>query len=234
MPNIKFCGFTDYNNLKQILELKPDYIGLNCVLESLRFIDFDKFKLFSELVQSRGCKVVGVFRNESIESLLKYLPHLDIIQLHGDEGIEYIEELGKTIDQVQLKNERITSQAEDDDKIEIWKAFFTPSFRGKAEESVAQNIIKVSKYVDKILLDVPKTTDLSSGIGTQNNFELYSSLVENSKCVILAGGINPENIEFYKEKYKPKIIDIASGVENSIAGIKDFIKCEKILEKDFN
>lgn len=64
-----------------------------------------------------------------------------------------------------------------------------------------------------ILLDAPKTKDgLSGGTGRQADWELAQKLAEKYR-LILAGGLNCQNVLEAIAKVKPYAVDVASGVE---------------------
>lgn len=124
---VKICGITSINEVNALNELKPEYMGL-VFAESKRKVSIEKSKvLLSKL--DKNIKSVGVFRNSSITYILDVIKNtsIDIIQLHGNENSDFIEELkSKT-------------------SCEIWKAVGIAS---------KEDLIKALDYkVDTILLD---------------------------------------------------------------------------------
>jgi phosphoribosylanthranilate isomerase len=100
MMKLKVCGMRDTQNIQDLLAIKLEFMG---------FIFYDKSPrnatgiLNENLLKSfPNCtKKVGVFVNEEItkmaETVMKY--DLDLVQLHGDESVEYVSKLkGKTIE----------------------------------------------------------------------------------------------------------------------------------------
>lgn len=90
---LKVCGMRDSQNIKELLKLKPDYMG---------FIFFDKSKrhaidLDRELLRSfpSTTQKVGVFVNAPLDEVKEKVDEfrLDFVQLHGDESVEYVGEL---------------------------------------------------------------------------------------------------------------------------------------------
>jgi len=86
---LKVCGMKYIDNIKSIGDLKPDYMG---------FIFYEKSKRnFEGIIPElpKGIKKTGVFVNEYMEIVVSLVEEykLEAIQLHGDESVEYIQEL---------------------------------------------------------------------------------------------------------------------------------------------
>lgn len=91
----KVCGLKYPDNIRQIAELNPDYMGFIFYEGSKRFVG-EEF-VMPEI--PANVKKVGVFVNASPDYILlkvnKY--KLDYIQLHGTESAETCAELAKTV-----------------------------------------------------------------------------------------------------------------------------------------
>jgi len=91
---LKVCGMRDPENIRQLLALKPDYMGFIFYEKSPRHVGEE---LDAELLQSfpATTEKVGVFVNASIEYLKAQVRKygLDLVQLHGDESVDYVAEL---------------------------------------------------------------------------------------------------------------------------------------------
>jgi len=79
--------------------------------------------------------------------------------------------------------------------------------------------IKLSESVDALLLDSGnpnlKIKELG-GTGRIHNWNLSRQIRDKSKCpIILAGGLNPENIRQAIEEVQPFAIDVCSGVRTN-------------------
>ena len=74
--------------------------------------------------------------------------------------------------------------------------------------------------------------DNSEGSGKDLNYELISEIQRKTigKKIIIAGGINIDNIELLIEKLDPYGIDLSSSLESE-RGVKDHVKIEQFLEK---
>lgn len=81
---------------------------------------------------------------------------------------------------------------------------------------------------DFILLDSPKGK-YRGGNGTAFNWNEVNPKLMNRKKVILAGGLNADNVEAAIKIIKPYMVDVSSGVES--VGIKDLRKIKTFIEK---
>lgn len=198
---VKICGITKEEEIRDVNELKPDYIGF-VFAESKRKVDINKAKeLYKEL--NKTIRTVGVFRNndeEFILNVLKEIP-LDVVQLHGDEDSNFI---------LSLKS-KVTC--------DIWKAINVTNL---------EDIKQAYNYpVNNIVLD-----GANPGEGKIFDWNLLKGLSIN-KRLILAGGINEENVEEGIKNIKPDIVDTSSGVEVIENGVrrKSKDKMKKIISK---
>lgn len=207
---VKICGITSIEQAVQVAELGTNAIGIISVDESPRYIFPEKKKEIFKTLKDLYPKIerVSVVKNKPIDSIIKNFlgePNETVIQLHGDEDIDYCQKL----------KEKIPNVA-------IWKAF-----RIKNKKDI-ENIKVYENYVDAILLDSwNKETYGGSGIRIEQN---YLEDLSFSKPWWLAGGVSKEWIDEILKKIKPDGIDISSSLETS-PGIKDIKKTKKIIKK---
>lgn len=90
---IKVCGNREVENLKQVGNLMPDYIGFVFYPKSKRVVKSDGYS-FQNIAS--GVRRVGVFVNASIEVIKEKTKayNLDYIQLHGNESPEFCTKVG--------------------------------------------------------------------------------------------------------------------------------------------
>ena len=86
---IKVCGMRDSENIQQVEELRPDWLGFIFWPKSSRYVS-----TFPGYMPTHA-KRVGVFVDEDIETVRQTAGNyaLDIIQLHGQESPEYAAQL---------------------------------------------------------------------------------------------------------------------------------------------
>ena len=86
---LKVCGMKYIENIQQVAELQPDYLG---------FIFYEKSKRnFEGIIPdiSKDIKKTGVFVNEIKEIVISLIEEyrLEAVQLHGDESVAYVTDL---------------------------------------------------------------------------------------------------------------------------------------------
>tara|TARA_B100001250_G_scaffold323627_1_gene287085 strand:+ start:1464 stop:2138 length:675 start_codon:yes stop_codon:yes gene_type:complete len=207
---IKICGITKISQARTIAQLRINAIGVIGVKNSPRFVSEEECtKIFNEIDKvSSIIEKVFVIANEKIETIKdinnRSTPP-SVIQLHGNESVDYCSE---------LKNEF--------PKIKVWKAFRLKSIKD------LENISKYEQNIDAILLDAWDENSLG---GTGNRVPIELLINKTFKAPwILAGGISAEIIPHIFSKVKPDGIDASSRLEIS-PGIKDLKKVESLVCK---
>ena len=207
---IKICGITKTSQARSIAELKINAIGVIGVKNSPRFVPEEEcMKIFNEVEKvSSSIEKVLVIANaklEEVKCINNRSTPPSVIQLHGNESVDYCRE---------LKNEFPT--------IKLWKAFRLKSIND------LENISQYEKNIDAILLDA--WDDKSLG-GTGNRVPIELLINKTFKAPwILAGGISAEIIPEIFSKLKPDGIDASSRLEIS-PGIKDLKKVESLVRE---
>lgn len=86
---LKVCGMKYFENIQQVAELQPDYLGFIFYEKSKRNFDGIIPKLPTSI------KKTGVFVNATIAFVVDKIQKYDLlaVQLHGDESVAYINEL---------------------------------------------------------------------------------------------------------------------------------------------
>ena len=205
---VKICGLTSEEQALQVAKLGVNAIGIISVEESPRYVSAEIKKKIFKTLESFYPKIhrVSVVQNCPIDLIIKNFlgnPSETIIQLHGDEDIDYCKKIREKIPNIGL-----------------WKAF-----RIKTEKDLKQ-IKPFEDYVDAILLDSwNKETYGGSGKKIKT---IYLKNLKFRKPWWLAGGISIEWIDEFLNDIKPDGLDISSSVEIS-PGLKDLKKTEDLI-----
>ena len=208
-PLVKICGLTSEEQALQIAKLGAHAIGIISVEESPRYISAEiKKKIFKTLERLYpNIERVSVVQNCPIDLIIKnFLENQSetIIQLHGDEDIDYCKNIREKIPNIGL-----------------WKAF-----RIKTEKDI-DKIKPFEDFVDAILLD-SWNQETYGGSGKKIK-STYLKNLQFSKPWWLAGGISIEWIDEILTDIKPDGLDISSSIEIS-PGLKDIKKTEEFFE----
>ncbi|MEP0368259.1 MAG: phosphoribosylanthranilate isomerase [Cyclobacteriaceae bacterium] len=87
---LKVCGMREKENIEELLQLEPDFIGFIFYAKSPRFVE--NFEIPDVPTET---KKVGVFVNEDESVILDCVEKygLDYVQLHGNEPVELAESI---------------------------------------------------------------------------------------------------------------------------------------------
>lgn len=214
MTKIKICGITQSIEIEYLNRYLPDYAGF-VFAESKRRVTAEKAAALSSCL-AQGIKKVGVFVDMEPESIAAIATQvgLDVLQLHGYEDGEYIRTLRPLLKP----------------GTEIWKAVRVAS--GHTIDSLAASVatsdsgLAPLEEADKILLDSYLPGSFG---GTGKTFDwTLASRFGSALPIILAGGLNPDNVREAIEQVRPFAVDTSSGVEGE--GIKNEYKLKAFIE----
>jgi phosphoribosylanthranilate isomerase len=201
-PKIKFCGITRMEDAELAVSLGAWAIGLILWPGSKRACDPAEGVRISNALR-RKVEVVGVFVNQSLDEVaaLADMLHLSIVQLHGDEGPSYANEVARRTGAKVIKAQSVR---------------------------LAADVIAVQAFhTDFHLLDTHRAGMRG---GTGETFDWTMLRRRSSKVpLILSGGLTPENVGAAIAATHPFAVDVASGVEAS-PGIKDPEKMKAFAE----
>ena len=198
MVKIKICGITDKDEVDFLNKLKPDYAGF-VFAESKRKVNKEQAVRLCSIL-SCSIKTVGVFRNQTISEITDVLNdvNLNVIQLHGNEDVNYIKELrNKANKSIEIW------KAVSIDNIEIIQEFYYEVYEYKGNKN---ELIK-EKLINKYLID-------GSDPGSGKEYSLHKlENMSNKIEFFLAGGVTPDNIKEKINIVHPFGVDVSSGVE---------------------
>jgi phosphoribosylanthranilate isomerase len=199
---LKVCGMKFIENIQQVAELKPDYLG---------FIFYEKSpRNFEGIIPElpKGIKKVGVFVNEYLEIVVSLIEEyqLETVQLHGEEPVEYIQKLKEYLP-----------------KVEIIKVF---GIKDKFNFEVLESYEEV---VDYFLFDTKGKE--RGGNGVTFNWQALRDY-NSTKPFFLSGGIGLEEVSELQSFLKRKESQYCYAIDvNSKFETKPGVKSVKELKK---
>jgi phosphoribosylanthranilate isomerase len=182
---VKICGNTSYEDAALALDLGADAVGFVFYDKSSRHIAPSTAREIVKKLPPFAVKV-GVFVNEfdiEVVRSISQMCGLTVIQLHGGESPEYCTRLS---DFTLIKAFRVNET-------------FDPSHVGHFP-------------VSAVLLDA-YDADTYGGTGRLFDWSKAVSAKQYARSIILAGGLNPENVGLAIKMVKPYAVDVCSGVE---------------------
>jgi len=196
---IKICGLTDPENSKQIASLDIHAIGLVFFNESPRAVSIEQ-------------------ANEIIQELP---PFINKVGLFVNANSNFVDQVlnSVNIDTIQFHGDESSSDCSQ------FQMPFIKAIRMREGINLLSQAEEFSS-ASGLLLD---SFEEDSYGGTGKSFDW--NLIKNNLDlpIILAGGLNKDNIMSAIEKTQPYAIDISSGVEVD-KGIKDIGKTKEIIE----
>ncbi len=210
--NIKICGMKYPENIQQVADLLPDYLGFIFYEKSKRYVLDDNKTNFTDFIFQDSLRVqkVGVFVNEEIKNIIRIATEYDIniLQLHGDESPEFCENL-KLLD------------------FTIIKAF------GIDDNFDFSVLSEYTEVCDFFLFDTKSSG--YGGTGTHFNWELLKQY-DNSKPIFLSGGLDINDLPAIKSllpSLNIHALDFNSKLEIKEA-LKDIVKCKEAIKQCHN
>ena len=203
MVKIKICGITNFEDAVAATEAGADMLGFNFYRPSSRYIEPD---LVREIVarlrsdsQNRSITMVGVFVDESIDSLVRIVNEvsLDAVQLHGDESPEFCAELKSFVpDKAIIKALRVNG-----------------SFDPRSASLYSVQAIMLDAFHEQ----------LRGGTGRVIDWDIAKTVRDLIPQLWLSGGLSPENIAEAISRVQPFAVDACSSLESS-PGRKDHVR----------
>ena len=207
MFRIKICGLSGPEDARRVAEAGADAIGLNFYPKSLRYISLEQAQAISSAAS--GLLKVGLFVNERPEVICEVATTVGLgcIQLHGDEAVEVIQ---------------------------LLKPWPIIKALRLGEGNRADVLLAARDWLQKgaaaILLDAMQRPGEYGGGGVTGDWEAARFIVEQTPGpVVLAGGLNPENVSAAIAAVLPSGVDTASGVER-FPGKKDSELMRRFVE----
>jgi phosphoribosylanthranilate isomerase len=202
---VKICGITNLEDAQAAIKEGADWLGFVFVEESPRSITPAAAHLIIESLPDTT-KTVGVFQNEKLKTVNEIANQLNLnyVQLHSEEELEYCDAIERPI-------------------IQVLKLYQHSNF-----EQFASQCKLYSNVAEFILVDRPKELKMYA-----DWLKLTVAFLKTGKIwqnLILAGGLNCDNIRYVIDELSPYGIDCASGVEAS-PGVKDHKKLKQFMSE---
>ena len=196
---IKICGITNLEDAKFSITDGADAIGFIKRKKSERFVSLETLNVIKDAI-GIDFLTIPVFVNPSSEEVINFLSIFPNSIL----------------------------QFHGDEEEEFCKAFNKPYIKAINVSKQEDLINDLNKYKDSFayLLD---SGDSQNRGGTGETFDWKLIPKDLSNKIIVAGGLDSNNIEVLLSEVSPFGVDVSSGVESKI-GVKDHSKIDNFIK----
>lgn len=203
---IKFCGLTRATDAETAVQLGGDFLG---VIFAGGPRNQTAHQAAHVLRNAGAARRVGVFGSPTAEELLAYIREvpLAVAQLHGD------------------ATPRSVMAARAIGANEVWAV--VPVGAGALPEHTSE----LFQCADAVVLDTRAPNGLG-GTGRPFDWDAVAQSLnglERRARLVVAGGLNPDNVAAAIRALRPDVVDVSSGVE-SAPGVKDPILMSRFVE----
>jgi phosphoribosylanthranilate isomerase len=195
---IKICGICRPEDARYAAQSGADYLGVILARRGPRARSLDEAAAI--LAEAGEAERVGVFADQPLEEIRAACERLklDVVQLHGHESSAFVAEVQRNMSCL------------------VWKAASLES-PGDLERAVDA----YADVANGMLFDGPR-----AGGGNAFDWDLASNaraLLPPNVQLVIAGGLTPENVHAAVAELQPDVVDVASGVEETV--------CQKSKER---
>lgn len=200
---VKICGITSITDALTVVECGADAIGFVFYEKSVRHVSVAQAKAICEALPP-FISTVALFMNankQQVNTCLEQM-HIDLLQFHGDEPAEFC------------------------------ASFKQPYIKAVPMSGITGfNAFKhyANQYVDAKAFLVDSHAVGEAG-GSGRVFDWKQIPVDYNAPIILAGGLNAENVAQAMQATDVFALDVSSGVESS-SGIKSKIKIKQFMQE---
>jgi phosphoribosylanthranilate isomerase len=214
---VKICANTNLPDALAALDAGADALGF-VFAESARQVQSEQVRVIIAGLPKHGERI-GVFVNTPANEVMKIVRECGLtgVQLQGEENPQYVKDLARMAK----------------GPLKIIKTF---SANAPYEISTAASAV-MDDHIDAFLVDSGNAAG-RGGTGQVFDWLRASDFVIKLKQrakVIVAGGLNPDNVGSAIRLFRPYGVDVASGVESQpgkkdVAKIKAFIAAARAAE----
>ncbi len=200
MSAVKICGITNWEDAWAACDCGADALGFIFFEGSPRYINPEEAREIIAKVPQTTAKV-GVFVNQGIRMIGGVFEHC-------------------RLDFIQLSGDETSEFCSQIPDSILFKAVSLKTER---------DLGRLNDYRVRAFLVDSRDSDRYGGTGRLSNWEQASALGKKHS-IILAGGLNPDNVEAAITAVSPAAVDVSSGVEIH-PGKKDPRKVRRFIEK---
>jgi phosphoribosylanthranilate isomerase len=201
---IKICANTNLDDAKMAADLGADAVGFVFAPSPRQMTVAEVARITQHLPE--GLESVGVFPALAAEEIVKAAQEsgLSTVQLHGGLNLQLVRQLDETFNgQVRL----------------IQTVHWDVDGDGKSAALVARQLREIAAdgIVDRVLIDT-KVGSTTGGTGVSYDWSAATTAFAEAGAglkLIVAGGLNHDNIAEAIRRLNPWGVDVASGVEQS-------------------
>lgn len=211
---VKICGIRSADDLRVAIDAGANRVGF---LVGLTHVSEDGIDVpfAAELVAATRDGVASVLVTHladpsSVVALFEQV-RSTVVQLHGEMSVEQVAGVRRRLPDVRL----------------VRAVHVAPLV---AASAVIAEVDAVEPFVDEILLD-SRTPNRLGGTGEPHDWSVSAQVVRrSSRPVMLAGGLNPENVRAAIARVRPAGVDANSGVEDAI-GNKSGVRARLFVDR---
>ncbi len=206
MTRIKICGITDVSHAQAAAEAGADLIGV-VFAPSPRRVTPEKAKEIAAAAKKHGLPVVGVFVNTPAAEVNSLAADcgLDWVQLSGDEDTDCCRQVRRPL---------------------IKAVHIAPDWDEEQLLAHLESSQRELRHHPPIYLLDTQVEEKYGGTGKAFSWDIARPAAEKYP-VIIAGGLDPENVGRVVTELKPWGVDVSSGVESG--GTKDIEKIKAFV-----
>lgn len=198
---IKFCGFTREDDIREAVSLGADALGMVFYSKSRRAVGIEQGQALRALVPA-FMNVVALFVNADPDHVNEVIETVapDILQFHGTESPQECERYGKR---------------------------YIKAFRvgGPGMETRAEVLEECRRYASADAWLFDSYTPGFGGSGEGFDLSLLGGVINapDARPLVLAGGLNADNVVGHIRRVRPFAVDVSSGIEEA-PGVKSVEK----------